>query len=195
MQQAAYAVQALALAAGAGYTRIGFYQMVDDNPCKQSAVWGITRDDGSARLVARSLRTSVRTLSGFLMANFVPLTRPAVRWGAWPDDPSSFTPNWQVYAVVFTLPGGRRVTVLWNGDGTALQVGVPRRGAQAQLIDVNGQAEPLSPTGPDWTIGLPAATAHFAGDPPGYYFIGGDPRLLIEDGVAPGSPVSAPRLG
>ena len=46
-QQAAYAVQAFALAAAVGYGRIGFYQMVDDNPCIQSAVWGITRDDGT----------------------------------------------------------------------------------------------------------------------------------------------------
>jgi hypothetical protein len=194
-EQAAYAVQAFALAAAVGYRRIGFYQMVDDNPCKQPAVWGITRDDGSARPVARSLRTAVGSFSGFISANFAPLTRRAAGWGAWPDDPNSFTPNWQVYEVTFDLPGSRRVTVLWNGDGVALRVRIPRRGAQARVIDANGATQaPPSMSGPDWTIGLPAATAHFAGDPPGYFFIGGEPRLLIEDGVAPGSPVSAPRL-
>jgi hypothetical protein len=195
-QQAAYAVQAFALAAAVGYTRIGFYQMVDDNPCAQSAVWGITRDDGSARPVARTLRTAVSSVSGFLSANFAPLTRQAVRWTAWPDDPNSFTPNWQAYLVAFDLPGSRRVTVLWNGDGTPLRVRVPRRGAaQANLIDADGDRQTLSTVGQDWTMVLPAATAHFAGDPSGYFFIGGDPRLLFEDGVAPGSPVSAPRLG
>ena len=75
-QQAAYAIQALALAAAVGYERIGFYQMVDDDPCQQSAVWGITRDDGSQRPVARSLRTAVQSFSGFLQARFVPLVRP-----------------------------------------------------------------------------------------------------------------------
>ena len=75
---------ALALAAAVGYERVGFYQMVDDNPCKQSAVWGITRDDGSARPVARTLRTAVQSLSGFLDASFVPLVRQQARWAAWP---------------------------------------------------------------------------------------------------------------
>src|SRR5207253_7372259 len=67
-QQAAYAIQALALAAAVGYARIGFYQMVDDNPCNQSAVWGIARDDGSVRPVATTLRTAIHTFAGFLRA-------------------------------------------------------------------------------------------------------------------------------
>jgi hypothetical protein len=195
-QQAEYAVQAFALAAAAGYTRIGFYQMVDDNPCKQSAVWGITRDDGSARPVARTLRTAVGAFSGFVSANFAPLTRATARWAAWPDDPKSFTPNWQAYLVAFDLPGNRRVSVLWSGDGTALRVRVPRHGtAQARLVDANGEVQALSAVGSDWSVSLPAATAHFAGDPPGYFFIGGDARLLFEDGLGPGTPVIAPRLG
>ena len=36
---------------------------------------------------------------------------------------------------------------------------------------------------------LPPASAHFSGDPDGYYFIGGDPMLLIEDNVPDGAPV------
>src|SRR4051794_2858770 len=73
VQQAAYAIQALALAAVVGYERISFYQMIDDNPCNQSAVWGVTRDDGSQRPVEASLRTAVRNFSGFLQARFAPL--------------------------------------------------------------------------------------------------------------------------
>src|SRR5450759_3479659 len=139
LQQAAYAIQALALAAGVGYARIGFYQMVDDDPCKQSAVWGISRDDGSQRPVALSLRTAIQSFSGFLQARFAPVVRPQARWAAWPTDPRSFVPNWQVYDVVFDLPGNRQVTVLWNGDGVPLRVRVPRRAAQARLLDWQGQ--------------------------------------------------------
>src|SRR5207253_10382347 len=94
-QQAAYAVEALALAAAVDYARIGFYQMVDDNPCNQSAVWGITRDDGSRRPVERSLKTAIRTFSGYTRAQFAPLVRPRAAWPAWPTDPNSLTPNWQ----------------------------------------------------------------------------------------------------
>ena len=195
LEQAFYSVQALALAAAADYGRIGFYQMVDDNPCRQSAVWGIVRDDGSRRPVADALRTAIQTFSHYLKATFAPLVRSPATWAPWPDDPDSFTPNWRVYEVVFDLPRDRRVTVLWSGDGTPLQVRVPRHAASARLMDVQEQrlADPLA-VGQDWAIDLPPATAHFAGDPAGYYFIGGEPRMLLEDGVAPSIPVLAPRL-
>ena len=39
---------------------------------------------------------------------------------------------------------------------------------------------------------LPGATAHSSLDPDGYFFIGGDPLLLIEDGAPEGAPVLPP---
>jgi hypothetical protein len=194
-QQAAYAIQALALAAAAGYARIGFYQMVDDDPCTQSAVWGITRDDASPRPVAGALHTAIQSFSGFLFARFVPLVRPQARWAAWPDDSKSFTPNWRVYRVAFDLPGNRRVTVLWNGDGVPLRVRIPRQAAQARLLDMHSQSRAAASLGTDWAVDLPAASAHYPGDPPGYYFIGGEPRLLIEEDVPSDAPVAPPRVG
>jgi hypothetical protein len=194
VQQAAFAIQALALAAATGYERVSFYQMVDDGPCNQSAVWGITRDDGSRRPVAQTLQTAIRSFSGFLDARFTPLVRSPARWSAWPTDPNSLTPNWQVYQVAFDLPGGRRVTVLWNGDGTTRRVRVPRHGGQARLLDAQSQVQNLTSSPQSMTIDLPPATAHFAGDPPGYFFIGGEPRLLIEEDVPRGAPVAPPTL-
>ena len=195
VQQAAYAIQALGLAAAVGYERIGFYQMIDDNPCNQSAVWGVTRDDGSQRPVEASLRTAVRNFSGFLQARFAPLVRTPARWVAWPNDPRSLIPNWRVYQVVFDLPDNRRVTVLWNGDGVPLRVRIPRQGSQASLLDMNGdELQGPTPGGQDWVITLPPATAHYSGDPVGYYFIGGEPRLLIQEAVPRDAPVAPPRL-
>jgi hypothetical protein len=195
-QQAAYAVQAFALAAATGYGRIGFYQMVDDNPCIQSAVWGITRDDGTSRPVEATLRTAVHNFSGFLRARFAPLVRSPATWSAWPLDPTSYTPNWQMYEVAFDLPNQRRVTVLWNGDGQPLRARVPRVSDQVHVIDMQGNpVDGPTSVGQDWSLSLPPATAHFSGDPTGYYFIGGDPLLLIEDNVPANAPVVAPRLG
>jgi hypothetical protein len=195
LQQAAYAIQALALAAAVGYDRIGFYQMVDDNPCNQSAIWGITRDDGSRRPVAASLRTAIHNFSGFVQARFAPVVRTPARWAPWPNDPTSLIPNWRVYEVVFDLATGRRVIVVWNGDGVPLRVRIPRQGSLASLLDMQGKQlqAPLA-AAQDWVLDLPAATAHYAGDPAGYYFIGGEPRLLVEDNAAPDAPVVAPRL-
>ena len=193
-QQAAYAVQALALAAAVGYQRISFYQMVDDDPCAQEAVWGVRRDDGSPRPVAEALKTAVSYFSGFTAARFAPLVRATRRWSAWPADPASYTPNWQVYQVALDVPGNRRVTVLWNGDGQPLRVRLTRRGAAARFVGWHGDEQPLRQAGQDWVVELPPATAHFAGDPPGYHFIGGDPLLLVEEEVPPTAPVAPPRL-
>jgi hypothetical protein len=103
-------------------------------------------------------------------------------------------PNWQAYLVAFDQPARKRVTVLWNGDGSALRVRLTRRGRSARVLDMRGQASAATAAGQDWLVTLPAATAHFGGDPTGYYFIGGEPRLLIEDDVPAGAPVSPPRL-
>ena len=151
-EQAAYAVQAFALAAASDYQRISFYMMVDDDPCKQSAVWGVTRDDGSERPVAQSLQTAVRAFSGFTRAEFAPLVRSPARWSAWPVDPSSLLTNWQVYLVALDMPGGRRVTALWNGDGEVVGVRVPKRGSRAQVLDMQGAVLPARSAGQDWLL-------------------------------------------
>src|SRR5690349_11907929 len=133
-QQAAYAIQAEALAAAAGYDKIEFYQMVDSNTCSEPAVWGVTRDDGSRRPVSEALKVAINSFAGFTSARFVPLTRETAAWSPWPDDPSSLVPNWQVYQVAFDKPGSERVTVLWNADGSVLRVRIPKNGASAQVI-------------------------------------------------------------
>ena len=211
-EQAAYAVQAYAMAAAAGYERIGFYQMVDANPCVEPAVWGVVRDDGSKRPVEDSLRTAITNFRGFSAARFVPLARVTQNWPAWPDDPQSYTPNWQVYQVSLDKPGGRRVTVLWNGDGAnptaaagstlgnvqppgGLVIQVPAHGSAAQAIDEFGQPYPyFSMRDGNLVVYLKPATATYSGDPPGYHFVGGDPVLILEDGVGPNSPVDPPQL-
>jgi hypothetical protein len=192
-QQAAFAVQAFALAAAAGYRRVGFYQMLDGDPCRQPAVWGVTRDDGSRRPVADALGMVFATFGSFRQARFMPLARLEQAWPVWPDDPSATVPNWEVYQVALDLPDNRRVTVVWNGDGRPSCAGVRKSGANVRAIDKRGalQLEPVQREG-WWWVPLPPARAHGADDADGYYFIGGDPLLLIEDGVPAGAPVVEP---
>jgi hypothetical protein len=199
-QQAAYAIQSLALASAVGYGKIEFYQMVDANPCAEPAVWGLTRDDGSRRPVSDALRVAISNFAGYTSAQFVPLTRENAAWSAWPDDPNSLVPNWQVYQVAFDKPGNQRVTALWNGDGSDLRIRVRKNGTSAQLVDRQGHTQPVQDNQGWWVLDLPAATAYFKlndqiKDPDGYHFIGGDPLLLVEDGVDPSTPVVAPSLG
>jgi len=199
-QQAAYAIQSLALGAAAGYGKIEFYQMVDSNACAEPAVWGITRDDGSRRPVADALKTAINYFAGYTSARFVPLTREHAAWSAWPDDPNSLVPNWQVYQVAFDRPGNQRVTALWNADGSGLRARIRKQGSSAQVVDRLGRATPLQDNQGFWVVDLPAATAYFKlneqiKDPEGYHFIGGDPLLIVEDGVDPSAPVLTPALG
>ena len=79
-QQSAFVVQAFALATAAGYQRVGFFEMVDQNPCQQPAVFGATRDDGSRRPAADALRTVMHTFAGVVSAEFAPLPRVTESW-------------------------------------------------------------------------------------------------------------------
>ena len=186
-EQAAFGVQAFALAAAAGYQRIAFYKMVDDHPCQQSSLWGLFRDDGTPRPVATALGAAIHSFSGFSRARFVPLARNTERWS------SPYVPNWRVYQVVFDRPGNERVTVLWNGDATPLHVRPPAHAAD--VVDLTtGSVRPLGDS-----IDLPGATATFhitdaIRDPDGYHYIGGQPVLILEHGIVPNTPVDPPSL-
>jgi hypothetical protein len=197
-QQAAFAVQAFALAAAAGYQHAEFYDMQDGNTCQEPA-WGLVRADGSRRPVAEAMRTALNFFSHFTTARFVPLTRAQEAWPAWPNDPNSFLPNWQVYQVAFDRPGNQRVTALWNGDGNVLRVRVPRNGTSATIVDRRGLERPARFDNGAWVVDLPAASTRPSlddtnRDPDGYHVIGGDAVLLVEQGVDPLAPVVAPSL-
>ena len=208
-EQAAFVVQAYALAAAAGYERIEFYKMDDGNVGRAScgefepAVWGVARDDGRPRPVLDSLRTAIAHFRDAVNARFVPYVREAQNWAPWPDDPLSYYPNWQIYQVAIDKADGSRVTVIWNGDGQTLRARVPIRGGGAQLMDKRGNSVPLNNNGTHYVLDLPGATARgevivggvVAGDPPGYHFIGGDPLILIEQGVGASAPVTPPAPG
>jgi hypothetical protein len=194
-QQAAYAIQAFALAAAAGYARFEVYQMIDGDTCVEPAVWGVTRDDGSRRPIAEALRLVNTLLGGYTSARFVPDTRETAPYAIWPDDQSSIMTNWRTYQVAVDRPGDQRVTVVWNGDGRTTRARIRQNGTSARVVDRRGESRTISPNQGWWVLDLPPATAHYPGDPEGYYFIGGDPLFLVEEGVRPDAPIAAPALG
>jgi hypothetical protein len=169
--------------------------MVDQNPCAEPAVWGLTRDDGTRRPVVDALRTAVTQMAGYTTVHFVPLVRETADWSAWPDDSSSLMPNWQVYQVAFDKPGGQRVSVLWNGDGALLRARVKKNGSSASVVDRMGATRPLQEVSGWWVVDLAGSTAHYPQDPEGYHFIGGEPLLLVENGVDASAPAAPPALG
>jgi hypothetical protein len=182
-EQAAFVIQAYAMGAAADYQRIGWHAMIDRDTSDE--IWGLTRNDGSLRPAFAAYQVASRYLSNAERVTFKPLEHTG-RPRAAPD-----APNWQVYQVVFER-GPRRVSVLWNGAGESARVRLPRLGASALLVDQAGRETNLRPAGEWWEVDLPPATARGPLDPPGYYYVGGDPRLLVEAAVPEGSPVVAP---
>jgi hypothetical protein len=185
-QQSAYAVQAVTLAAAAGFQHIEFFQMTDGDRCQQQQWWGLLRGDGTRRPVADALKLTIGLVAGFRQAQFAPLARDKARWPAWPDDPSSYTPNWQLYQVVFDKPNNQRVTVLWSGNGGApLTVRVPQTRRTGRLVDLTGKVQSIAARGGWWTIQVPPASAEQpdgqVDDPAAYHLIGGQPLFLVED--------------
>jgi hypothetical protein len=114
--------------------------------------------------------------------------------------------------VALDKPNNQRVTVVWNGDGplsSTPQMGtapvqppggqlvtIPRRGSgAARAIDKRGNSYPyFQVQGAVYLVYLAPATATYYGDPQGYHFIGGDPVIILEDGVDPRQPVNPPGL-
>ncbi len=188
-QQADYAVQAMAMAAAAGYEWFSWYRIDDGGIWRSQEAWGLVRDNGSGRPVFQAVKAALPLLSGPSKITFSPLERDGKPFGTpWPQDPKSYYPNWQVYQVVFDHPDGQRVTVLWNGDGKAVKVLLPSRGSGAMVVDRSGIEKPLTGSGGWYLLELSPATAQGPTDPQGYHFIGGPPLMVVEKGVAAGVP-------
>ncbi|HXI18594.1 MAG TPA: DUF5722 domain-containing protein [Chloroflexota bacterium] len=185
-QQASYVVQAFAMGMVAGFERMAFHSVMDRST--DDEVWGLLRNDGTLRPAFVAYQTAARYFGG-ASARFVGVERADWRWPR-----GGYVPNWQFYLVALDRPDGQRVSVLWNGDGVPLRITLPKRSENAALLDKYGRPAALERDGDRWVITLPAATAHSPIDPEGYYFVGGDPLLLIEQGVAPDSPLDPPSL-
>jgi len=195
-QQADYVAQALAIAAAAGYQRVGWYRITDGGIWREQEVWGLMRDDGYPRPAFQAFKTVAPLINGAKRIAFVPLEREGQPFGTpWPQDPSSYYPNWAVYQVVVDQPDGRRVSILWNATSNNLRVRVARQGSNAILMDKLGQQFPLAEKDGWYVIDLPSSGVKGPFDPDGYHYIGGQTFVLVQQGVSADAPIQEPRLG
>jgi hypothetical protein len=180
-EQAAYLIEAVALARAAGYARIGWYSMVDHDP--SSGIfdrWGLLRADGSSRPAFLAFQVASQYLSQpGVSARLAPLgTRTA--------------DGWPVTRVLFDdLSQRSRVQVLWRtADGPA-SVQVEAAGTSAVLVDPFGFSTAANRTETGWEVPLPPTRVAQPSDPPGFQSVG-YPILLVETGVPGGPQVEAP---
>ena len=194
--QADYVAQAMAISAAAGYERVGWYRINDGGIWREQEVWGLLRDDNSQRPAFQAFKSAAAQMVGAKRVRFVPLERDGQPFGTpWPQDPSSYYPNWLVYQVAFDHPDGRRATVLWNAGDSPLRVRVPKLGSGAVLLDKVGNQVPLVEKSGWYVVDLPPSNIRGPFDPAGYHYIGGPTFILVEKSVPADAPVQEPRLG
>jgi hypothetical protein len=188
-EQAAYLIEAIALARAAGYQRIGWYTMVDHD-ASSSIVdrWGLLRADTTPRPAYLAFEVASTYLAradvsvrlapyGTLTADGWPVTRILL------DDPLQHT----------------RVQVFWRTADGPSTVDVQIAGSSAQLIDPLGFSAPAPRTDNGWSVALPPPRVPQPSDPPGFQS-GGYPVLLVESGVPFGGwsaeppPVTSPLM-
>ncbi|MGI9147089.1 MAG: hypothetical protein ACR2IK_11135 [Chloroflexota bacterium] len=182
-EQAAFLIQAVALARAAGYARIGWYSMVDHDP--NSGIfdrWGLVRADGTSRPAFLAFQVASQYLSQpGVSARLAPL-------GAVTAD------GWPVTRIVFDDPGQRsRVQVLWRTANGPPSVRVEAAGSSAQLVDPLGFTAVADRTDAGWEVPLPPTRVAQPSDPPGFQSVG-YPILLVETNVASRPLAEAPTV-
>jgi hypothetical protein len=200
LEQASFVIQAYALGIAAGYEALFWQAMQDDRPPVPDELWGLVRyhpdpqnvDPARIRPAYTAYQVATRYLSGAERVQLLTVDRA---------DPNGYRARapryqWWVHYVVFDK-ANQRTAVLWNGSGGATRVSLPRLGESAVVVDKLGNETPLQPQDNRWVLTLEAAVRRstaFGGDPPGYFFVGGSPLLLVETGVPADAPVERPRV-
>ena len=172
-EQAAFLVEAIALARAAGYQRIGWYSMLDHD--SNSGIvdrWGLLRSDGTPRPAFLAFQLASKYLArpeltfrlaplGTATADGWPVTRVIV------DDPLQHT----------------RLQVLWRTADGPSAVDIQASGGSAVTLDPQGFTNAATVrTDAGWSVMLPPPRVAMSSDPPGFQS-NGYPVVLIEAGV------------
>lgn len=167
-EQASFFIQGFALALAAGVERIGAFKLVD-GPLHSGEAYGLVRNDGSIRPAFSAFQTAARYFSGFSNARYNVV-----------EDMERVTME----------SGDRKVSVLWNPTPKPSAIRIRATGTRATRVDKYGRTTPLNvPIVPGqnyYTFDLPPATANVPDIDASTYIIGGDPVILVEEGVGQG---------
>ncbi len=168
-EQAAYIIQAFAMAIAGGATHIGVFKMVD-TPTDQVAnpePFGLVRSDGSRRQAFATYRVATTYLAGFQ--------------GGQLEQRSDVS--------IVTIPrASGTTTVLWTRTPSAATVQIPAHTGSAVLVDMWGNRRVISASGGAYTVSLPGAMCTHG--PP--CIIGGSPYLIVEGQVDAAPPPAQP---
>ena len=198
-EQAAYVWQALAIAVAAGWSKINFHSLVDEVQGGKivDELWGLVRhhddpmndDESRARPAFWAYALASRLLGDADMTQLHVRIRPDAVLSKHRQNASRY--KWGAQAVV-AQKGDLRTTVIWNNSPDQVTVQVGAKGGDAVLIDKHGNPQPLNTSGGTHNVTIAPASVRFSWpdspfgpleDPVNYFYVGGDPMILIETGV------------
>ena len=187
-EQPSYVWQGLAMAVAAGWNKVFWQALQDDQPVVDE-LWGLVRahsdrdnaDEGRARPAYRAFQLASRLLGDAEFTGLYVRVRPDSTLAKVRRDASRY--KWGLQAVV-AQKGDLRTTVLWNRTPDPITVTVGAKGGSAVRLSPDGRGSDISANGGRYTVELaPASRKHPAWDPPNYFFLGGEPVIIVETGV------------
>ncbi len=169
-EQSAFVIQAFALALAGGAERIAFNKMRNERNHPESVEpYGLLRGDDSRRPAFNAFQVVTRHFRGEQNTTWLQLGN--------------------VYIVTMDR-GGQTTTVLWNVAPTPATFNLNAIAPQALLVDEQGNEQTVAASNGVYTIQLPGAVCSNGSN----CFIGGAPRLIIEQGSPEQRPALLPVL-
>ncbi len=164
-EQANYIIEAMAMADAAGVQRAAVYKMIDGDIIKGEP-YGLIRNDHSWRPAYRAFQVATQYLDNSADVSYQ---------------------NQNGTAKVTFVNGKHRVIVAWSTGPTAVDLPITPQGTTAFLVDKTGQITnltlPSDPNQTNYVLHLAAATDNTDNGNPNDYIVGGDPVILVEDGI------------
>jgi len=155
--QAAFVVQAYALALAANLERISVYKLVDGTVFNGEP-YGMARNDGTVRPAYRAYQVAAALFSQASQATYR---------------------NADGVAIVTLTQPGKQTSVLWASSKSSATTSVPAVGSRARLVTHVGEETALTPQAPGGAYRVSLGAAR-------HDFLGGPPLILVQEGVSPG---------
>jgi hypothetical protein len=185
-QQAAYIVQAMAMAVAANVERYAVYKATDEKAENDVELWGLIRNNGSTKPSYVAFQVGARYFADVRSAVFswAGVDKPSK--GQYQEIVDSNVVRTQFIwpsqvAQVAMERGDHRTTVAWNTSPEAVAHKVPANAKEATLVYKDGRTQTIKAQNGFYILNLEPSTHNADPRDPSIYMIGGEPLIVDEE--------------